>query len=72
METNIELAKKLNIAAWIVTAAVLILVALMRQVKIPLPEGWDFSFLPPFHATLNALTAVVLLIAFYFIKQKHV
>jgi putative membrane protein len=72
METNIELAKKLNIAAWIVTAAVLILVALMRQVKIPLPEGWDFSFLPPFHATLNALTAVVLLIAFYFIKQKNV
>ncbi len=72
MEQNIQLAKRLNIAAWIVTAAVLFLVGLMRQVKIPLPAGWDFSILPPFHATLNALTAVVLIAAFYFIKQKNV
>lgn len=72
MEANLKLEKKLNVAAWIVTAAVLILVGLMRRVKIPLPDGWDFSFLPPFHATLNALTAVVLIAAFYFIKQKNV
>lgn len=72
MEANLKLEKKLNVAAWIVTGAVLILVGLMRRVKIPLPDGWDFSFLPPFHATLNALTAVVLIAAFYFIKQKNV
>jgi putative membrane protein len=72
VEKNLPLAKKLNTAAWIVTGVVLILVGLMRRVKLPLPEGWDFSFLPPFHATLNALVAVVLLIAFYFIKQKNV
>ena len=72
MERNLQLAKQLNIAAWIVTGAVLALVGLMRQVKIPLPEGWDFSFLAPFHATVNALTAVVLLIAYYFIRQKNV
>ena len=72
MEKNIQLAKRLNALAWVVTAIVLILVGLMRRVKIPLPEGWDFSFLPPFHATLNALTAVVLMAAFYFIKQKNV
>ena len=72
MEANLKLEKKLNVAAWIVTGAVLILVGLMRRVKIPLPDGWDFSFLPPFHATLNALTAVVLIAAFYFIKQKNI
>jgi len=72
MEQNIQLAKRLNVWAWVVTGAVLVLVGLMRQVKIPLPEGWDFSFLPPFHATLNAITAVVLMAAFYFIKQKNV
>jgi putative membrane protein len=72
VEKNLPLAKKLNTAAWIVTGVVLLLVGLMRRVKLPLPEGWDFSFLPPFHATLNALVAVVLLIAFYFIKQKNV
>lgn len=62
----------MNAAAWVITGVVLILVGLMRRVKISLPEGWDFSFLPPFHATVNALTAVVLLIAFYYIKQKNV
>ncbi|MFN7116681.1 MAG: DUF420 domain-containing protein [Saprospiraceae bacterium] len=72
MEHNIQLEKRLNVGAWIVTAAVLLLVGLMRRVKIPLPEGWDFSFLPPFHATLNALTAVVLIIALYYIKRKNV
>jgi putative membrane protein len=56
-----ELSKKLGIAAWILTAAILALVGLMRQVKIPLPEGMSLSFLPPFHA---AVTAVVLVIAF--------
>lgn len=72
METNLPLAKKLNIAAWIVTAIVLLLVGMMRRVKISLPEAWDFSFLPPFHASVNALTAIVLMLAFYFIKQKNI
>jgi putative membrane protein len=69
---NLVLAKKLNLAAWIVTAAVLVLVALMREVKIPLPENLDFSFLPPFYSALNALTAVALIVALVFIKQKKV
>lgn len=72
MQQNLQLEKRLNIGAWITTAAVLLLVGLMRRVKIPLPEGWDFSFLPPFHATLNALTAVVLVAALYYIKRKNV
>lgn len=72
MEQNIQLQKRLNVGAWIVTGAVLVLVGMMRQVKITLPEGWDLSFLAPFHATLNALTAIVLIIAFYYIKQKNI
>jgi putative membrane protein len=64
--------KQLNRLAWIVSGTVLFLVILMRRVKLPLPEGWDFSFLPPFHATVNGLTALVLLLAFYFIKNKNV
>lgn len=72
MAENLNLARKLNIYAWIVSGVVLALVMLMRRVKINLPEGWDFSFLPPFHATLNALTAVVLVVALYYIKQKNI
>jgi putative membrane protein len=58
-----ELSRKLGIAAWILTAAVLALVGLMRRVKIPLPDGVSLSFLPPLHAAVNALAAVVLVIA---------
>lgn len=72
MEANLVLAKKMNRIAWVLTVVVLLLVGLMRRVKISLPEGWDFSFLPPFHASVNALTAVVLLIAYYFIRKKEV
>lgn len=70
MQPNLQLEKKLNTTAWIVSAVVLLLVGLMRRVKIDL--GVDFSFLPPFHASLNALTAVILLAALYFIKNKNV
>lgn len=69
---DLQLEKKLNIGAWVVTGVVLVLVGIMRRVKIPLPEGVDLSFLAPFHASVNALTAVTLLVALYFIKQKQV
>lgn len=67
---NIALEKRLNIIAYIVSAVVLLLVGAMRRYKIDL--GVDFSFLPPVHASLNALAAVILLFAFYFIKNKQI
>ena len=70
MAANVQLEKKLNNIAYVVSAAVLLLVGAMRRYKIDL--GVDFSFLPPFYATLNAITAVLLLIALYFIKNKQV
>jgi putative membrane protein len=62
--------KKLNKVAWVLSAAVLALVVLMRAVRIPVPV--DFGFLPPLHATLNALTAVALVVALVFAKQRRV
>ncbi len=69
-QPNLTLAKKLHTLTWIITVVVLLLVGLMRRVKIPLPEGWDFSFLPGIHALLNTGAALALLAAFYFIKNK--
>ncbi|MEM8525990.1 MAG: DUF420 domain-containing protein [Bacteroidota bacterium] len=65
-----DLAKRLNVFAWIVTVVVLVLIGLMRRVSIDLPEGWNLHFLVPFHATVNALTAIALIIALIFIKQR--
>ena len=70
LQSNVALEKKLNVAAYVISVVVLLLVGLMRRVKIDL--GIDFSFLPPVHSTLNALTAVSLLVALYFIKNKQV
>ena len=67
---NLVLAKRLNRLAIAVSVVVLLLVGLMRRVRIE--TSIDFSFLPPFYSALNALTAVVLLLALYHIKQKNV
>lgn len=69
-DVNLQLEKKLNIAAIIVSIAVLALVALMRKVKLDL--GVDFSFLPPIHALLNSLSAVALLFSLNAIRNGRV
>lgn len=43
-------------------------VAVLFRVKI---EGYDFRFLPSIYAGINALTAVLLVLAVYFIKQGN-
>lgn len=67
---NEKLMKVMDRAAIGVTVIVLFLVGMMRRVKIPTDN--DFSFLPPIHATVNALAAVALIFALYFIKQKRI
>ena len=67
MTPDIALEKRLNRWAYVVSAVVLVLVGLMRRVKIDL--GIDFSFLPPFHASLNAICAVILMVALWHIKN---
>ena len=71
-EANLDLAKKLNLLVWIISAAVLGLVVMMQKIKIPLPEGADLSSLPGFHALLNSLAAVFLVLAIRAIKKGKV
>ncbi len=70
-EANKALERKMNLAAYAISAVVLLLVGAMRRMpKIDL--GVDLSFLPPVHAILNGTAAILLLAALYFIKQKNV
>lgn len=71
---DLKLGKKLKTVTWILTAAILILVGLMRrpELMIPLPEGVSMSFLPPIHALLNSIVALSLVIAVWMIKKKNV
>lgn len=72
LATYPEKEKGLKILIWVVSAVVLLLVGVMRQYKLPVPEGWDVNFLPAVNAMLNGLTAVALLFSLYFIKTKNV
>ncbi len=67
---NIALAKKLNFWATIVSIAVIALVVIMRSVKIDL--GVDFSFLPAIYSMMNAMAAVFLIAALYFVRLKNI
>ena len=69
---NLALAKKLTFLVWIITVVWLLLVGLMRQVKLGLPEGVTLHFLPPFHAFLNTAAAFSLIMAIVSIKKKFV
>jgi Predicted membrane protein len=68
------LSKRLGIIAWVLTAVVLVLVGLMRrpELRIPLPEGFSFDFLPPVHAVLNTLVSIALVVALIAVKQGKI
>lgn len=67
---NLPLARKLYPVAWVLTVAVLGLVAVMR--KVTLDIGVELNFLPPVHAILNSTVAVLLVVALVCIKRRNV
>jgi len=62
--------KKYNKLIVILSVAIPIVVAILFGVKIPNVE--PLSFLPPIYATINGLTAIILIIAFIAIKNKNI
>lgn len=63
MKDNPEPYKKLIIALSIIVP---IAVATLFRIKIP---GYDLWFLPPIYATINGLTAILLVVSFISIKN---
>ena len=66
---NIELEKKLNKIAWLLSAVVFILVVSMRRIHID--TAIDFTWLPAFYSTLNAIVSILLIAALYAIKRSR-
>lgn len=67
---NILDEKKYNKLIVVLSVVIPIVVAILFGVKIPNVE--PLSFLPPIYATINGLTAVILIIAFIAIKNKNI
>ena len=61
MNTN-SMPNKTNLRKWIVAVSIVIpiTVAALFGIKV---EGVDFSFLPPIYATINGITAVLIILA---------
>lgn len=62
--------KKYNKLIVFLSILIPIVVAILFGVKIPNVE--PLSFLPPIYATINGLTAVILVMAFIAIKKKNI
>ena len=55
----------------IVTLSVVIPLTVAVLFSIPPIKGYDLSFLPPIYATLNGLTAILLITSFWAIKNSR-
>ena len=55
---------------WIISIVIPVVVAILFTVRIP--NVASLSFLPPIYATINGITAVILLIALKAIKSKNI
>lgn len=70
MNGQTDQVKKLDRWAWVISIIVLTAVVLMRKIKIT--TGLDFSCLPPFHASVNAITFLVLISGYRAIKAGNI
>ena len=71
MNTNEQLAKEKKYNKWIVflSVAIPLVVAVLFGIKIPNVE--PLSFLPPIYASINGVTAILLIIALWAIKNGN-
>ncbi|HLP55011.1 MAG TPA: DUF420 domain-containing protein [Fluviicola sp.] len=67
MESAARKSKNLRRLILVLSIAIPLVVAALFGIKV---KGVDFSFLPPIYAGINALTAVLLVLALVFVKQK--
>ncbi len=64
-----DTSKKYNIWIWILSIVIPIAVAVLFTIRIPNVER--LGFLPPIYATINGLTAILLIISVIQIKKGN-
>jgi putative membrane protein len=69
--TSLHPDKVKNVRKLIIALSIVIPVAVAILFKVKIP-GYDLSFLPPFYAGINGLTALLLIGALIAIKKKNV
>lgn len=67
MESTVKKSKNLRRLIVALSIIIPLVVAVLFEVKI---KGVDLTFLPPVYAGINGLTALLLILALVFVKQK--
>lgn len=62
--------KKYRLWIWGVSVLIPIVVAILFTIRIP--NVAPLSFLPPIYATINGITALLLIVAYFAIKRKNI
>lgn len=62
--------KSYNIWIWVVSILIPVIVAILFMIRIPNVAPLDF--LPPIYASINGLTAIILILAFSAIRKKNI
>ncbi|MEK9851491.1 MAG: DUF420 domain-containing protein [Flavobacteriaceae bacterium] len=62
--------KKYRLWIWGVSVVIPIVVAILFTIRIP--NVAPLSFLPPIYATINGITAFLLIVAYFAIKRKNI
>ena len=68
MSTSTDLEKKYKPLVVILSIVVPVVVAILFSVKV---DGFDFGFLPPIYASINGITAIILVAAVIMIKKGN-
>lgn len=64
---QLQKEKKIKRIIWILSIVIPIAVAALFKVEL---KGYDLSFLPPIYATINGVTAILLIAALIAVKNK--
>lgn len=74
MTNQADIDKKLKRMDWLAYAVSVLVIFLVIVMRMPekMNFGFDFSWLPMFYSSLNAIVAVFLIFALYFIKKKDI
>lgn len=67
---NINYISKYRVWIWVISILIPVVVALLFMIRIP--NVAPLSFLPPIYATINGITALLLLIAYIAIRNKNI
>tara|TARA_A100001011_G_scaffold399937_1_gene511184 strand:+ start:19786 stop:20319 length:534 start_codon:yes stop_codon:yes gene_type:complete len=70
VRTEQEKGRKYIPWVWILSIAVPLIVAILFLIRIPNVDS--LTFLPPIYATINAITAIVLTLAYFAIRNKKI